>query len=401
MPGRSIQQVILFAGMCLLATAAYGQQTKSALTNDDVKVMASKGFTDELIVGAIEANETQFDVSVGGLMALKEAGVSDKVISAMLKAESKRREAARAGKSEATQAAGNTAAPGAAPSPAANAMMPPMGAAGNPTNMAQQMLSSMGMGGMASGMMGGGGFAFDPSQLPVVTLLEGDAKPLMRASFSQIAHTETKGNEMPGTGANAARMLSSLGAQALSFAAIGGGGMMAGPAMGMAMGMMGGMGGLGGGHGLPKITHVWALPGRESGIPMKVQTPRFQVVYGNLLGIDPDSYEPQLVKLVQTKDNWRLVGATKMQMGKEDLEALEKVTEVRVPVKISRTGRGDVLIEPQRPLEPGEYGLVLRPLRPGKRSKGSLGGPAETNAFFSVWDFSVAATASSPAPIKK
>lgn len=380
MEAKLIRCAALLVCLCAPATLARAQESAHPLTNADVKSMVAKSFSDDLVVGAIEANETQFDVSVGGLTSLKEAHVSDRVINAMLKAESKRRQDARAAKSAASQTA--TAA-----NDSSN-MAPPPSSASNPMAMAEQMISSMsmpGMGGMMGGMMGGG-FAFDPKQLPVVTLYVNAAKQSMRASFSQIAHAETKGGDMGGGGANATRALSGLASQALSFAAIGGMGMMAGPAAGLAMGMMGGMGGR---HGPPKITHVWALPGHESGIAMKVSAPKFEVLYGNLLGIDPDHYEPVLVKLVQTGDNWRLVGATKTQMGKEESEALEKITEVRVATKLTRVGRGDLMIEPEQPLERGEYGLVLRPMNPGKRSKGSMGGPAETNAFFSVWDFSI------------
>jgi hypothetical protein len=72
-----------------------------------------------------------------------------------------------------------------------------------------------------------------------------------------------------------------------------------------------------------------------------------------------------------------------------DEEALAKVTEDRVPARADRVGPGLVQMQPSAPLTPGEYGLVLRPIHAGKRSKGSLGGPAEQNVFYSVWDFTV------------
>ncbi len=303
-------RVVLMGCLCMPIAILCAQDAKHALTNDDIRTMAGKGFSDEIIVGAIEANEAHFDVSVNGLMSLKDGGVSDKVIAAMLKAESQRREDARNGKSTEMQTPVSEKVP--AENPASSAMMPP-NMSGNPMGMAQQIMSSMGMAGMG-GMMGSGAFAFDPKQLPVVTLDAGEAKQSMRASFSQMAQTETKGNDISGSGANATRALSGLASQALSFAAIGGAGMMAGPAMGMAMGMMEGMGGH---HGPPKITHVWALAGHVSENTVNQQMPRFEVTYGNLLGIDPDSYEPVIVKLVQTRDNWRLVGATKRRWARK------------------------------------------------------------------------------------
>ena len=167
---------------------------------------------------------------------------------------------------------------------------------------------------------------------------------------------------------------------------------MAGPALGMATGMIGGFGGH---HGPPKVTKVWALPGHNSSLPLETRSPRFEISFANLLGIDPDGYEPFLVKLVQSKDNWRLVGTTKtkmsmgMTMGAMDEEALAKVSEVRLPVRSTRTGPGLVQLEPSETLTPGEYGIVLRPIHAGKRSKGSMGGPAEENVFYSVWDFTI------------
>jgi hypothetical protein len=222
----------------------------------------------------------------------------------------------------------------------------------------------------------------DMTQMPPVSLIIGDSRQTMHASIAQVANTQTKGDGMPGTGSAALGMLTGLGGQALSFAA---------PGAGMAMGMMGGLGGMGmGRHGPPKVTSVWALPGMRSTVIAASSKPRFEMEYGNLLGIDPDAYEPFVVKLVQTKDNWRLVGATKSALGQLSSEAYEKVTEVRVKSKCERmAARGQVQVVPQQALEPGEYAIVLRAIHPGKRSQGSLGGPAEQTVFFSVWDFTI------------
>ena len=251
---------------------------------------------------------------------------------------------------------------------------------GNPTAMVQQIMSSV-MGGGSSGTL-------DMSQIPPVTLMIGETRQTMHASMAQVANTQTKGDGMPGTGSSAMSMLTGLGQQALSFGVIGGG-MFAGPAAGMALGMMGSVGGMGS-HGPPKVTYVWALPGLKSTVIAASSKPRFEMEYGNLLGIDPDAYEPFVVKLVQTKDNWRLVGATKTPMGQLSNEAYEKVTEVRVKSKCERMGpRGQVQVVPLQAMEPGEYAVVLRSLHPGKRPQGSLGGPAEQTVFFSVWDFTI------------
>ena len=381
LPRGTLSLVITLA----LSLAAFGQQSKQLLTNEAIIKMVQGGFTDEVIVALIESSETDFDVSIAGLTALKEAGVSGKIMEAMLKAEARKRQAPTASAPGAAPVAQPAAPAQPSPTPSPAASNPGMAAMGGNAFLQQIMSMAMG-GGMASPV--------DTSQLPPVSLINGNAQQPVRPSIAQIASTQTKGDGMPGPGSAALGMLKGLGMQSLSFAAISGGGMMAGPAAGMAMGMMNSMGGRH--HGPPKVTSVWALPGPQSAFIFSGKIPRFEMRYGNLLGIDPDAYEPLIVKLVNSKDNWRLVGATRTIMGQIDNEAYQKVTEVRVPVKLEIVERGHAQFEPLQALEPGEYGIVLRAIHPGKRSKGSLGGPAERTVFFSVWDFSIGPEAPSP-----
>jgi hypothetical protein len=377
------RRLLSFALIVALVLVAAGQEPKHALTNDDIAKLVKGGFTDEVIVALIEANDTAFDVSIGGMTALKDAGVSSKVMEAMLKAEAKKRQSG-------VQSTSAPSAPPASAVQSAPAMVPSptMGAMGS-GNMQQMMAMAMSMRG---GGMGAGGGMLDTSQLPPLTLITVETRRQIKPSIAQIANTQTKGDGMPGAGSQATGMLMGLGRQALSFGAIGGG-MFAGPGASMAMGMMGGLGGMGHHHGPPKVTYVWALPGPQAATIVADNKPRFEMSFGNLLGIDPDAYEPQLIKLVNSKDNWRLVGATKTTMGQMGTEAYEKVTEARIAVKSERVGRGQVQLEPKQPLEPGQYAIVLRAIHPGKRAEGSLGGGAETSIFFSVWDFSVNNTA--------
>lgn len=366
--------------VCALSLAVCGQQARQALTNDDIIKMTKDGFSEGVIVTLIDSSDPAFDVSVSGLTSLKEAGVTSKVMETMLKIDAKKRQSSALAAAAIKPSAPPVVPPTAAPAPAM-VPSPAMSGMGGPAAMAQQIMASVMGGGSSSGML-------DMSQLPPVTLMIGDTKQTMRASIAQVANTQTKGDGMPGTGSAAMGMLSSLGQQALSFGMIGGG-MFAGPGAGMALGMMGGLGGMGR-HGPPKVTYVWALPGLKSSVTAASSKPRFQMEYGDLLGIDPDAYEPFVVKLVQTKDNWRLVGATKTPMGQLSNEAYEKVTEVRIKSKCERMGpRGQVQVVPLQALEPGEYAIVLRSLHPGKRPQGSLGGPAEQTVFFSVWDFTI------------
>ena len=360
----------------LLSIWAGAQQPAHPLKNDDIIKMIHDGFDENVIVAVVESSSTEFDVSINDLTSLKAAGVTGRVMEAMLKAEAKKRQASAAPLP--TQSANsNTPAATLVPSPATAAMG---------GNIQQMMAAAMSIG--SGGMPGMGNGMLDTRQLPPLTLITDVARQQARPSIAQIANTKTSGDGMPGAGSQATGMLMGLGRQALSFGAIGGG-MFAGPGAGVAMSMIGGFGGMGHHHGLPKVTYVWALPGQQSATAVTSNKPRFEMSFGSLLGIDPDAYEPQLIKLVNSKDNWRLVGATKTTMGQLGTEAYEKITESRIAVKSERLARGQVQFQPKQPLDRGEYAVVLRAIHPGKRAEGSLGGGAETSIFFAVWDFSI------------
>jgi len=84
------------------AAAAQGIITpapsKKPLTNQDVVQLVGAKFADSTVAKVIEANQTAFDVSPSALIALKDSGVSQTVIEAMLSA------GAPKGTSSATQA---------------------------------------------------------------------------------------------------------------------------------------------------------------------------------------------------------------------------------------------------------------------------------------------------------
>jgi len=80
----------------LCALAAVARPKDSPLTNDDIVKMVKSGQPEVAILTAIASHDTQFDVSQNGLTALSNAGVSGKVIRAMLAAEAKKKPAAAA-----------------------------------------------------------------------------------------------------------------------------------------------------------------------------------------------------------------------------------------------------------------------------------------------------------------
>jgi len=62
-------------------------QTRKPLTNADIVNMTKQGFDPPLIIKAIETSQVDFDVSAQALVDLKNAGVSESVMAAMLSAQ--------------------------------------------------------------------------------------------------------------------------------------------------------------------------------------------------------------------------------------------------------------------------------------------------------------------------
>src|SRR6267143_463628 len=108
------KRTMIFVVVLLLATGAAFSQSSKPLTNDDVIQMVKGGFDESTTIAAIDSAQANYDTSVPALLALKAAGVSEKVISAMLAATKK--------KSEGTKPTAAAAPP--TPAPAANPDVP-------------------------------------------------------------------------------------------------------------------------------------------------------------------------------------------------------------------------------------------------------------------------------------
>jgi len=75
---RKTLLAIIFLAFCSFVTA------QQALNNDSIIKMVKAGLSDDLIITTINASPATFDTSTDGLIALKSAGVSDKVVAAMV-----------------------------------------------------------------------------------------------------------------------------------------------------------------------------------------------------------------------------------------------------------------------------------------------------------------------------
>lgn len=79
--------VLLRAGLCvvlMLCMSALPSPAQQEITNDSVIQMAKAGLGDALIIQSINATPSKFGTSASDIIALKQAGVSERVIGAMI-----------------------------------------------------------------------------------------------------------------------------------------------------------------------------------------------------------------------------------------------------------------------------------------------------------------------------
>jgi hypothetical protein len=404
----AIVLVITLVGRLFVAVAVSAQEPqkeKKILKNDDVVMMVQNHFDDDTLVRIIEVSDTDFDISTESLIALKNQGISSTVLRAMLDATQRKKLEAAAPATPPARPAPAPAAPSAAAPTAAAPVRPAPAGSVNPISMMQgmgmnpqqlagmqsQMAALSSFGGMLSGMfsMPSSMPSYTAEQMPHVFLMpevHNGKQQEISPSMAQIAQTKFKSGA-PSAGGMALR---SLATEGLSFAAMAGGpaGMMAMSAFSMASGFMPGMR-----PGAPSMTYVWGLPGRKSSREFTDTTPIFQLHYGDIPGVDPDAFEPAVVKLYQSKDNYRLVGATRSKLNAKNMmsgggpENGKWISEERWPTRVDKEERGFYVMRVDQPLEPGEYAVVLRPVKGYKATPSGLGGHAQV--FYSVWDFSV------------
>ena len=150
------------------------------------------------------------------------------------------------------------------------------------------------------------------------------------------------------------------------------------------------------GHRKPTVTDVWALPGQKSDLVLDNNQPSFEVHFANIPGVVADEYEPALVKLAPSPNNFRLVGATQakqdvLESSTMDWEIYSSFMEERVGAQATKVASGDYKLQSAAALPAGEYGVVLRPLNKSKKFSGSsvAQNSGEGLLFNSVWAFGV------------
>ncbi len=336
---------------------ARDQSQASALGNDDVVEMTKAGFAETTILAALAANDTNFDVSARALVALKAEGVSETVIEAMLMRVTARRKAASTAKKGAAEPI--------APSPAELARL---------STMIEQLAAKQDAAAAAQRPAEPPKSADPAPHAWVVSA--GDRTPLP-PTIAQVASTDDKS-------AQRLKTLQSLAGTALVFV---------NPAVGGIATTVGGLF-----HpGNQERTAIWALTGTAAPRDLGA-APKFEVEFGHIPGVDPDEYQPAIVRLVPTRDNYRLIAAAKTTGAKSDAAPDGPIVEEPVVTEVKQLGRGRYRASASM-LPAGEYALVLRPIdkddrgrRKRRKSEATLGellGGGTTQILYFTWDFGV------------
>jgi hypothetical protein len=351
---------------------ARGEPAK-AIGNEDVRAMASAQFGESTILATIAANPTSFDVSPRALVALKGGGVSERVIEAMIAAESAKKQATEAGETAVVDGTPNVAATTSAAAVATQAAMPTE----EFTKLSAmiEQLASQQEAAIASRKAPEPPRTADPS--PHAWIVAATERTALAPTIAQVAFTQERG-------VATFKTLHGLANKALAFA---------NPAVG---GIATTLGGLFRPNDEDK-TAVWALSGnsamRELG-PAAV----FEIEFANIPGVDPDKYRPAIVRLVPTNDNYRLIAAAKTDGASKGTLPNGPIIEEAVATEITHLGRGRYRAASRETLAAGQYALVLRPTvqkerkrRSSEASLGELLGGGTSQVLYFTWDFAVAA----------
>jgi hypothetical protein len=225
-------------------------------------------------------------------------------------------------------------------------------------------------------------------------VLKGTTPQPIPVSKTQIAQTKTKATSLNALSTDNAlgQAMQSVAMSAAQEAAYRSGSYTGASAIGAAGGVMGGLMG----HRKPTVTDVWALPGQKSDLVLDSNQPSFEVHFANIPGVVADEYEPALVKLAPSPNNFRLVGATQakqdvLESSTLDWEIYSSFIEERVGAQATKVSSGEYKLQAAAALPAGEYGVVLRPLNKSKKFSGSsvAQNSGEGLLFNSVWAFAV------------
>jgi hypothetical protein len=324
----------------VITTLAFPQADKP-LSNDDVLTMVKKKLPESVIVSAIKSSPGKYDTSPDELIRLNAAGLTENELNAMMAVAHK---------------------DGDAPLPTKAGTADPA-----------------------------------PSrkwQLPTVTVTQGSASAEMKLEKTQLAQTKNKPTSMKSLASDSVMTQAmQAGVSTASWdAATHMNSMVAGSAVQQAGTVFSGMLA----HRTPTVTYVWGVPAPASGNVLQTASPTFKVNFSRAPGVNPDDYEPAIVKLTPAQNTCRIVGATQAKADASasaaaDWQVYSHYLEERVKTDPQKIGPGIYNLTISQ-LLPGEYGLVLRPVSKDKKFSGGDVARAQGDGlmFDAIWTFQIA-----------
>ena len=348
MPARIFNFVALLAIGLILQTPATAQEKHGTLTNDDVITMVKSGLPESVVVHDIQTRPGKYNTSTTELIRLHKAGVTENELNAMM---------ATGTSSGATPVVASRHQPAVPSAPPAS-----------------------------------------KSRMPSVYVAQGAAFKELPLEKTQLAETKTKPSSMSslaGDSAVAQAMQAGINTATVDTAmhmnsAIGGSTVE--QAGSVFSGIMT--------HRQPKVTYVWGVPGPASSNIVQTVSPSFFVDYSRTPEINPEDYEPTIVKLTPAQNTCRIVGATQ---GKEDersspaadWQIYSHFLEERVRTNVEKTDTGKYKVSPASELFPGEYAVALRPISKDKKFSGGdvMRAQGDGLMFDAVWTFQVSDSA--------
>jgi len=332
--------VLISTLLLVLITQVVAQQQHKPLTNDDVIAMVRKKLPESVIVSAIQAGVGKFNTSPTELIRLNAAGVTETELNAMLNSGS----GAPAAKAVTAQA------PDAMPA--------------------------------------------SKSRTPRLTVTQGNSTQELKLEKTQLAETKTKPSSMKALAADSAvsQAMQAGVNTAVSSAATHMNSGIGGSAVQQAGNIFSGVMS----HRTPTVTYVWGVPSPASTNVLQSSKPAFTIDFSRTIGINPDDYEPAIVKLTPAQNTCRIVGATQ---GKEDVRSTpaadwqmySRFLEERVASSPQKLAPGKYKLAANAELVPGEYGVVLRPVAKEKKFSGGDVARAQGDGlmFDAIWTFQI------------
>jgi hypothetical protein len=390
----------LLVSVLLLTSLSLAQQANKPLSNDDIASMVKSSLPEDVILNAIQANETNFDTSANALIALQKSGVDSKVMNAMLAAAASKKnpplaQPIVAGQPAAFAGGGNL--PSGVPTSAGLAQF---GAA------IKAMMGGGGLPGAAAlggGISGQGGSTTAPlptGAMPVVAFVDGSSRKQLTAEHTFVAQAKSKANSLKTIAVDsAAKSAFQAGVNQVWYSTIthlgtGFAGEMASDAMTQSSSDI--TSAFLAHHFKPTEKYIWALSGLNSPVVASSNKPSFDLNYAGLPGINPDEFEAAIVKLEPSNNAWRLVGATDAKSDTvlnvvPQWEVYSSFIEDRITTSVNRITTGHSQISPTSTLAPGEYAVVLRPISKNKKFSGAEVAQNQGTGmlFNSAWSFTV------------